>query len=138
MVYASNSLSLATLEVLVHFRLQQLPRTDWVCMSASLPDREVGIFDDRSLSSGWHLTEKYSECVQAGERWLKSNSTVALTVPSAVLTSTASRSLDRNILLNPLHPKFDDVVSIAEPERYEFDPRLINESLGRLKETGRE
>jgi len=53
-----------------------------------------------------------------GADWLSSCRSVALSVPSAVL------QMERNILLNPLHPDLSKSVDVASIDAFEYDPRM--------------
>ena len=55
-----------------------------------------------------------------GTRWATSLSTAVLRVPSAVMRS------EYNYILNPLHPRFRDIV---------FEVALVDEIDGRLRGT---
>ncbi len=53
-----------------------------------------------------------------GTAWLRSISTVALSIPSAVI------QVERNILLNPLHPDAGSIRLISD-EPFSFDIGLL-------------
>jgi RES domain-containing protein len=55
-----------------------------------------------------------------GTEWIKSESSVALVVPSVVIPD------ERNVLLNPAHPDFTLSVRILGPWIFEWDPRLFH------------
>jgi RES domain-containing protein len=113
MVYTSDSLALAALEVLVH--LPQMERRrgalpHYLAIGLDLPDSQVG---DPSHLAG--IPSDQSSVL--GDAWLASQSSLALIVPSRVIP------LERNVLLNPRHPAMADVkVTVTEP--FVFDDRL--------------
>jgi RES domain-containing protein len=113
LVYTSDSLALAALEVLVHLprierSKQTIPR--YVAIGLDVPD---GLVADPRFASEAPLHDSQA----LGDAWLRSASSLALSVPSRVIP------LERTILLNPRHPAMADVkVALTEP--FVFDDRL--------------
>lgn len=112
-VYTSDSLALAALEVLVHLpgierSKQRIPR--YIAIGLDVPDSLVadpGLLPDLPLHESQAL----------GDAWLRSGSSLGLLVPSRVIP------LERNVLLNPRHPAMAEVrVAVSEP--FVFDDRL--------------
>lgn len=118
-VYASENLSLAALELFVHVGPRAIP-TDLVVVLAELPKRwsrrEIKPSD---LPSNWRDYPAPSRLQEIGTEWIVSNSSLALIVPSAV------NPFDRNVLLNPRHPQMKNV-KIEPPEPFGFDPRMFS------------
>lgn len=113
MVYSSDSLALAALEVLVHLprierRKDQLP--PYLAIGLEVPD--VWITDSRHPPG-----IPSDESAALGDAWLASLSSLALIVPSRVIP------LERNVLLNPRHPAMAEV-TVALTEPFAFDDRL--------------
>ena len=118
MVYTSENLSLATLELFVHVDPRVAP-TDHVAILAKLPKGfSKTELDVASLPKNWRTYPASGELQEIGTDWLNSNSALALVVPSAV------NPIDKNILLNPDHPEME-YVSIEPPERFDFDARMF-------------
>lgn len=97
-VYLSSSPSSSLLEILVHLEIEEgrLPRL-YKLLEIKAPD-DIGIEkieDWAKLPKGW--TKKQSLTRRLGDRWLGSNSSALLQVPSALVPHT------KNFLLNPLH-----------------------------------
>ncbi len=116
-VYASAALSLAALEVFVHLEPDLAP-DDLVAISAFLP-AELGMsrFERADLPPAWRAYPAPIDLQDLGTGWARSGETVALSVPSAIIPA------ERNVLLNPRHRRFSDVV-FGEPEPFAFDPRM--------------
>src|ERR1035437_3474833 len=115
MVYMSSSDALAVLEVRVHLR-RYIPRS-FVFVTAEVPDELIATVEGREpLPPNWNEDLVWSRA--AGERFLKDESSVALSVPSRVVP------VGRNILLNPRHPEFARVVT-NPPAPFEWDRRLF-------------
>lgn len=117
LVYCSTSLSLATLEVLVHTK-----RIRKLLPKYTVYDVEVGDAAVESLSMGilppdWMMNE--SACVQVGEDWIIQQRSVGLLVPSAVTVG------EFNVLLNPAHRDFSKTVTIHAERQALFDDRVF-------------
>lgn len=113
MVYCSSSLALAALEVLVHLppamrRKGALPPL--VAVAIDLPD---ALIED----SGQFTAPNHGASRVAGDTWLLSGMSVGLIVPSRVIQR------ERNIVLNPRHPRMSEV-SVILTEPFVFDDRL--------------
>lgn len=117
-IYASESLALATLEVMAHlgdagalasysyFRIRFDPK---------LLDR----LERRELPAGWRDYPAPAALRTIGDRWVAQGRSLALAVPSAIVP------LEMNYLINPAHPGFRSVrIDPAQP--LEPDPRLTN------------
>lgn len=66
---------------------------------------------------GWHEDPPPVEAAAIGDRWVESQASVLLKVPSAVIRS------EFNYLINPLHPRFVELV-IGSPEPLRDVPGL--------------
>jgi RES domain-containing protein len=116
MVYCSEHLSLAALELLVHLSARNLP-DDTTVYGIELDVELVRPLDRRSLEaverSGWSRAVTRG----LGDRWLAEKRSLALAVPSVVVPR------ELNILIDPEHPDAR-CLSIPHKERFVFDPRL--------------
>jgi RES domain-containing protein len=114
-VYASEHLSLAALELLVHIRpLMPLP-----CVAFPLEwfTPEVEILPVEKLPPDWRQEPAPRSSAVLGDAWLQSRRTALLAVPSVIVPQ------ERNFVLNPAHPDFP-LVHVGRPEPFTFDPRL--------------
>lgn len=92
-VYASGSLALAALEVLVHIPPPLRTR-------ASFPDLTAVELDlDDALVAPPPARPDPARCRVLGDDWLRAGRSLAWQVPSAVIP------LETNILINPAHPE---------------------------------
>jgi RES domain-containing protein len=117
-VYTSQSLSLAQLEVLVHITdRRQLPSL--VYAKVVVPDEvPVGSAEPDELPAAWRRFSPYSATTQLiGTRWLTEAKSAVLKVPSAISEQ------EWNYLLNPLHPDFEQL-RLAAPKPFAMDPRV--------------
>jgi RES domain-containing protein len=109
MLYTSQHLSLACIEVLVHLDKSQLPR-DYVWSRTELPGTP-GILSFGNLN---HI----ASCQAAGHSWVGAAHQLAIQVPSVAIPEEV------NVLLNPNHTGYHDLVW-SEPRPFRFDPRLF-------------
>jgi RES domain-containing protein len=116
-VYASQSLSLAALEILVHAEIHQLKRP-YHAFHVDVPDDLVEEVPVGKLPPGWNNLTVKDRSQLFGVAWALSLRSLALLVPSIVIPS------ERNALLNPRHPRFA-ALEIAGPLPFSFDPRVL-------------
>jgi RES domain-containing protein len=115
-VYASSSLALAALEILVHAEIHHLKLT-YYSYSIDVPDRLVEEPDLADLPPDWDNIRGPRNARAFGGAWAASLRSLALLVPSIVIPQ------EKNAVLNPLHPRFARV-RIGDPTPYSFDRRL--------------
>ena len=110
MLYASTSLALACLEILVHLKPDQVPPT-YVYSSAKL--------DHRPRQAGFRGDAGDEESTRLfGQWWSNQRQEVSILVPSVVIP------MERNVLLNPTHSAFGHIVwETSRP--FSFDERLL-------------
>jgi RES domain-containing protein len=109
-VYTSASLALSVLERRVHSTQQ--PRDD-VSIEIEVPDDSVESI--APLPNAWKEDLTLTRAI--GSEWLRSNRSLCLRVPSAVIP-------DFNYLINPRHKDLG-LVKIIMVNRFEYDPRLF-------------
>jgi RES domain-containing protein len=106
MVYASTSLSLATLELFVHLQPNELP-DDLYSVTATIPhaasSEELTIAD---LPKNWRDYPAPAHLQDIGSSWIREHRSLILVVPSAVNPE------EKNILLNPLHTEAATISNI--------------------------
>ncbi len=110
-VYASEHLSMATLEYLVHVNAENLP-TDLVWLEIEVPKKVSITQFSGSVAPNEIAAAKY------GDNWLAASTSLGLMVPSAVL------SVEKNLILNPLHSEMASVKTLRTTA-FQFDPRLF-------------
>lgn len=117
MVYASASIALAALELLVHLQRNEILNYYLLCR-LDLPDSEVMTLGDGALPSDWRASQPPSSTAFIGDEWVASGKSLALAVPSVLV------SQEYNYLINPAHPMFGEALRTAAQEPFEFDARL--------------
>jgi len=99
-VYTSEALSLAALELLVHLASDDLPG-DLVAIPADIPDAVASHeIETTQLPADWRAFPAPEALVAMGTRWAEERRTAVLAVPSAVIP------VEGNVILNPFHPDF--------------------------------
>lgn len=125
MVYSSPHLSLAVLEALVHVEVSDLPDTLVVC-EIQFPDGELGTLDTAALDPKWDPDALFETASifpslprtrAFGDDWVAGMRVLALAVPSAIIP------IERNVLLNPGHPRAASL-QIIRKAPFRFDTRL--------------
>ena len=115
LVYASESLSLAALEIFVH--LQPVDRRiPYVWFDVTIP-ANVRIDDPPALPDTWRSEPPGEETQSLGSQWVKQNQAAVLRVPSILIPG------EHNLLLNPAHAQFKRL-KISAPRAFDFDGRL--------------
>ncbi len=117
MLYTSTTAALSALEVLAHLPAAYLPN-DMVMVTISVPDELITSIDIKKLPDNWNEIPVPLEVQNFTMEWLTKEISLALKVPSTIIPS------EKNILINPLHPKFNEV-KLLKIEPFSFDSRLM-------------
>jgi RES domain-containing protein len=124
-VYTSESVSLALLEILVHLRAATALPT-YSLISVRLDDAQVTALDRGRLPAAWRAFPAPAELARLGDAWAAAGGSLALEVPSAVVPR------ESNYLLNPGHPDFA-ALAIPPSEPFTLDLRLVGPVHGALR-----
>jgi RES domain-containing protein len=117
LIYASEHLSLALLEILVHAPLASQRTVARARARIAIPDTDVEVVAPKSLPAEFGPETAYVATQAIGDRWIREQRSVALVVPSAIVPT------EHNILLNPAHPAFPHC-AWSRFEDIQLDPRL--------------
>jgi len=116
--YASANPSLALLEILVHVNPDDFGEKTLVIAEVPddavedvSPERLVQLLRDADDGDRERTSRHF------GSTWAREGRSLALRVPSLVVPH------DRNVVVNPLHPRRGEVVEVAR-DRVSLDPRL--------------
>jgi RES domain-containing protein len=115
--YCSATISLCALELLVNMDVSVAP-TDYVSIAVTIPDEDIEDLPEKVLPKGWEGFPYPGKVQALGRDWAVSKRSLVLRVPSAVVP------VERNYLVNPLHPDFPRV-TWKVPRPFAFDPRLL-------------
>ncbi len=117
-IYTSESISLATVEYLVHVPLSIAP-TRLSLATLQIPDKIIPKeIIKTDLPGNWRDYPAASKLSKLGSNWAKGKESLLLRVPSVVV------EYEFNILINPLHPDMKHV-TILRVESYKADKRLF-------------
>jgi RES domain-containing protein len=115
-VYTSESVSLATLEILVHMRRLKVPA--YVVIPCYFHEALVEAIEIAELPDDWMAAIAPVELRRFGDTWARDRTSAVLQVPSAVT------QVELNYLLNPEHPDFASI-DIGDPRPLSLDFRLF-------------
>lgn len=106
-IYCAEHPALAMLEIVVHKGLDMdVGPLGHVLVAADLPDDSIV-----------RIAHMPGEPEHIGTEWLRDGSSLALDVPSVIVPHS------RNIIMNPAHPRFDEV-ELHQLSAVPFDHRL--------------
>jgi RES domain-containing protein len=86
-----------------------------------VPDDTVHEVPVSSLPRGWNKLPPSPSSKRFGDNWIAAGSSLGLLVPSVVASE------ERNLLLNPAHPRFRDV-RVLRKSRVQMDMRLYEQT----------
>lgn len=89
--------------------------SDLVFIGAALPRGGVERLD--KVPERWNASPPLPTSAEVGDAFVQRGRALALLVPSAVVAG------EHNVLLNPLHPRFNDI-TFTEPDPFTLDRRL--------------
>jgi len=116
MVYCSEHLSLAALEILVHTQPVTM-RDKFRVFRVSWDEKMMITIDLKELPKGWNAQPPSSSSKNIGDEWVRSGHSVVLAVPSVIVPS------ERTFLLNPKHRDFSKI-KIKDTGSFYLDSRL--------------
>ena len=117
MVYLSETLSLAVLEIVVHLRPEDFQR-EYLSFSVDVPDSLKPIpAVSENLPEDWCSLPPGPASQNMGSAWSKAGTSVLLRVPSILIPG------EYNFLLNPRHPDAK-LLQRHTPRPFVLDPRL--------------
>jgi len=117
LLYASQSIALGALELLVHLRRGQILGS-YRLFTLNIPDASVRRLDESDLPLDWRADLLPASAARLGDGWVASGRSLALLVPSVIIPR------EHNLLISPAHPEFAAVAGDAVSEAFGFDPRL--------------
>lgn len=115
-VYTSESLALAQLEILVNLPTERLLGS-YAAFRADIPERRVDTLRREELPKNWREAPAPASVRQIGDQWIELEASLALRVPSAVVPA------ETNLLINPAHLAFEEI-EVEGPFDPEIDERL--------------
>ena len=117
LVYTSQSVSLAVLEMLVHLENTGVLPAYRLC-PVVFEESLMQVIDEKTIPTNWRDPVAPTSLKKLGDDWVRSRQSVVLRVPSVAVPS------EFNYLLNPQHPDFASL-EFGAPVSFEFDLRLL-------------
>lgn len=118
MLYTSENLSLATLEIIANLSSSKLSQ-NFYCVEIEIPE-EIEITEIEELPKNWNTFPHSGSTPSIGSDFF-ANGGFCLKVPSAIIPS------ENNFLINPSHENFDKLL-IIDKRPLIFDRRLIKKT----------
>lgn len=115
--YASQSVALAALEVLVGLQ-KSAALASYSLIGIQFDERWVETVPLAALPANWRGHPAPPETQAIGDRWILERRSLVLKVPSAIV------ELESNYLINPAHPEAARLV-VSPPAPFELDARLL-------------
>jgi RES domain-containing protein len=116
MVYCSEHLSLAALEILVHTQPVMI-RDKFRLFRVGWDEKMMATIDLKKLPRGWNAQPPSLISKKIGDEWIRSSRSAVLAVPSVIVPR------ERTFLLNPKHRDFLRI-KIKDSGSFVLDPRL--------------
>lgn len=116
MIYASETIALACLETLVHFKSGGLPFNRYL-VRIDIPDavwHKAEVFPGRV---GWDALPAGRVSIDFGAQWVRTGRSAILRVPSSVVPEEC------NVLINPQHRDAAGL-SVTKVRKWLYDPRF--------------
>ena len=118
MIYTASSQSLSMLELLPYMIS---PFPEMIMGEIEVPDEHLDYLE-LNESEAKDLLSDGDRSREVGSGWLVSETSVALAVPSVHIHSDGWRR-ESNVLINPLHPDFNQV-TVLQTYIFKYDDRL--------------
>jgi RES domain-containing protein len=118
MLYTSETSSLAYLETLVHFDKILIPPQLYIVQLEVDDASPIHTLPDTDYKANWRKLSLL-ENQQLGDKWMNEKKYIGIKVKSAI------NSFEHNYLLNPLFPRYYDLVKIVSVTEIDVDGRLV-------------
>ena len=116
-VYTAESLSLATLEIVVHLEREELFYTRFLKIPVTFDSSKMTALSRNTLPKDWNRLPPSESTQKIGYKWISRSKFAVLKVPSTIIME------EYNYLINPNHADFAGM-KIGKSQRFKFDPRL--------------
>jgi len=123
-LYTAGSLSLAALEMLVHFKNEEI-LLSYSFAAATLDESLIlPIEEFQNLPKNWNDSLPPLEIQRIGDEWSQKKASAVLKVPSSILP------VEFNYLINVKHPEFLKI-KLGEPQTFTFDARIFKRDIAK-------
>ncbi len=91
----------------------------YALFSVEIDEKDIMLMDHDALPDNWQEDPAPADTADLGDEWLNSQSSLALCVPSSIV------SRERNFILNIKHPKFEIMIQSMVELAFSMDSRLL-------------
>lgn len=123
-IYASDTLPLAMLEVIVHVDAEILHRVQHGHVTFQIDETFIRDLRADALPGTWNAKPETPATQVIGDEWYDTRASVVLRVPSAVLPLHSYGPMHANYLINAHHPDISQAVQLLTVTEMPFDSRL--------------
>ncbi|HET8809446.1 MAG TPA: RES family NAD+ phosphorylase [Flavobacteriaceae bacterium] len=117
-IYASNIATLPFME-LYSIKGPVVAKSKWILAILEIPD-EIPVLEIDSLPADWNKRPPANSTKDFGTHWANSKNFLCIKVPSARIPLLAFPA-EHNLLINPLHPSFYDIIKVVSEENVCFE-----------------
>ncbi len=117
LLYTSENISLAILEILVHFDGLTVPQ-NLELLELNLKDDLIQNFSYTQFNKIRRSKDSEYQFKETGDKWIEKNKVLALKVPSII------NPYEYNVIINPKHEKFK-LLKKKKKQKLELDIRLF-------------
>lgn len=118
-IYAAQSRSLSTLELVVHKNIQTVLKYEVMIVSIADIETLYTRLHIKDLPKRWREYKSYADLQDIGSDWYVNKKSLVLQVPSVIIPQ------EFNYVINLNHPDFSaETVSLVRTEAYFWDERL--------------
>lgn len=119
-IYAAESRSLASLELVVHrSSIKTNIKYRVLVIEIEVSKSQIEVIKIDQLPKNWRNVASYNNLQVIGSEWYKKKSKLLLQIPSAVIPK------ENNYIINTKHDYFQSKVKLIEIENYFWDERLL-------------
>ncbi|MBZ9715399.1 RES family NAD+ phosphorylase [Deinococcus multiflagellatus] len=123
-IYASDTLGQALLEVIVHVDSDVLQRVPHGHVTLAVDPDAIAELPASALPAHWNAHPLSPATQMIGDEWYDLGSSPVLRVPSVILPLTVYGPGQANYLINARHPEIASAVQLLRCEPLSVDPRL--------------
>ncbi|BBN97027.1 RES domain protein [Deinococcus grandis] len=124
LIYASDTLAQAMLEVIVHVDSPVLRSVPHAFVRFQVDEASISDLDVTQLPPTWNAHPGTPATQVIGDQWFDEQISPVLRVPSVILPLSVYGPGQSNYLINARHPQITRAVTLLGFEPLPFDPRL--------------